>query len=349
MQVAPVGAMGSMLPEMLGYAPVLPSSTRELARFVDLERWAELTGIQPPTDGDREQLEAWQRSLEGSGVNYAFFRSGLDANWSELAGFDVADVSQILQVGDPPEDVRILRGDFELRRLQAAWDEHGYTPVELEGVQAAASLFEDFELDISTELGLASIGKMNNAALLDDGTLVYAVTLTGLREVVAVSRGDAPSLLRRVDVAALLTGQTEPLASAAIYHGVNFFDREPHGSGEETIGPAILGILGVNPNPISAASPEAASSPGTVSISTLFLTAPIAEAAVPVIEKRLETEISTVTKRPFRDYYSDWDVVLADNEQIVKLRLAIRPGKPIDTWLQQTLKRDFSFMSWTTA
>jgi hypothetical protein len=355
-QATPSAEAGNVLAAMLANAPDVAPGTMMLATYADLSLWSEQTGVTLPENPTEEQFGDWLLSFNGAAIADPFLSYALAADWSTLVGFDLADLTQTVQVGDPPDIVTLLRGNFDLARLQAAWEAQGYQPVEIDGVRAAASLHEGPEIDLSSELGKIALARMNNVAVLEDGTLVYTPTLTALEAVAATGRRDAPALADRVDVAALLAAQPEPLASAVIVDGsafqaTPFPNQSPEAIQTQTaslgeLGPITMGLIGVNPNPVSAGTPDVAGSAATVRISALFPTAALADAAIPVIESRLETGVSLASQRPLTDYFGDWTASLAESGPVVNLELTLAPEVPAGIWLQMLFNRDLVFLAW---
>ena len=128
-----------------------------------------------------------------------------------------------MEVGVPPLVITLLRGRFDEEKLRAAWANQGGQVIDVNGVDVA-SMREDFEFDIQTDIGRFGFSRFNNAAILPDGTVAFSPSLDGMRAVIAAAQGTGPSLGDRVDVAALVGAIEKPLASAYLMSGVALRD-----------------------------------------------------------------------------------------------------------------------------
>ncbi|HYI26149.1 MAG TPA: hypothetical protein VD767_12130, partial [Thermomicrobiales bacterium] len=167
----PVGS----LPEMLNLAPnrladgSLPLD--DIATYADIARWMAARGIATPASITDPAFAAWSAELAVLAIPDTLRASGLDPAWDAAYGFSLLDVQQVLQVGQAPDYVVIMRGAFDPAALQAAWVASGYQPVELEGV-TAWSLTPGDTIDLSPAASRPAMGSLNNIVLLEDGTLV---------------------------------------------------------------------------------------------------------------------------------------------------------------------------------
>jgi hypothetical protein len=220
-EATPVLVVGDRLAEMLHLVPDVMASAdapeTQIVAYADLATQAETIGIPRPTSIDDENFVRWSYSLETLFFPELFLQSSLSARWQELIGFDILDLDQTVEIGEPPTRT-LLRGRFDHAEIEAAWARLGYQMIEVDGL-TIASFNADGEFDIDSELGRYAFSRFNNAAFLPDGTLAYAPTLDGLRELIAVAQGSVPSLGDRDDVSALVNAMDKPLVSALLTTG----------------------------------------------------------------------------------------------------------------------------------
>lgn len=241
------------LPDLLRYAPdrlandTLPLS--DISQYADIEGWMSARGIETPTGSADPSWERWETELEALALPEVFAARASDPVWRTTYGFQLTDVNQLLAVGQAPDYVLIMRGDFNAEALQAAWVQSGYQAVRAEDV-TIWSLFPGDAVDLSAPASRPALGNLNNIVLLDDGTLIATSRLSRLEETVRVLHGDASSLDENPAIASLLSpgAGSESLVTAVIVKGSIL--------AADSSTPAVL-------VPPSVASP-AASSPASV-------------------------------------------------------------------------------------
>lgn len=369
--VAPEWAAGS-LPAMLGQAPdrladgSLP--LYDVARYADIAGWMAAAGIATPTSLDDPALAVWEAQLDLLALPSSLRERGLDPEWERSYGFSLLDVSQVLSVGQAPDYVMFLRGDFDPAVLQAAWVASGYQAVEVEG-QTIWSLVPGETIDLSAPESRPAMGTLNNVVLLDDGTLVAAARTSRLASVLQVDQGDAPSLAANEDVAALLLPGTriEDLASAVIAKGsllaapaqpvtgVAATPPGPHLAASPLADPAMpdvrLVLVGI---PVASAAPVA--TPGAEpSVGELVVVLVVedrdaARQARPYVDEALANDRSPVTGAPYAERFGDPDIVLgfpADEQDPAAVTITATLERGYADWLAIVQERDFGFAAWT--
>jgi hypothetical protein len=364
----PAVSAGSQLGSMLGVLPV-PSATAsaalQLGTFADLAAEEAAVGVAPPASVGESAPDDWLAAIAALAIadpfGTNFFRLG-----RSLLGFDLTDVTQTLQAGDPPEMVTLVRGRFDRAAIAAAWTANGYTMLTVDGFPVA-SLSADDSFDVTNPLQRIVLNRMNNAALLPDGTLAYTASLDGMKAVIATAAGAAPSLARRADVAGLLNGIDLTLASAMLISGAALtlallfppntaaaVEKVEHAFATEVavagrMPPIALGLFGMTPggplNVLPNATPVAAPA-GTVVMRLLLAEAGAAEEAKRVIEGRMQSYVSFVSLEPLTDFFSSWTVRALPSGDVVQIELKPSGSRPINIWKQMVLYRDLGFIAW---
>src|SRR5690606_19767680 len=140
--------------------------------------------------------------------------------WEQTYGFAITDVHQVLAVGQAPDFVLILRGDFDRDALQAAWVRSGYQAVASRNM-TLWSLFPGDAIDLSAPASRPALGIFTNVVLLDAGTLIASSRITRLETALDVVRGGGGSLAATPGKATLLApgGGALELVSAIISKG----------------------------------------------------------------------------------------------------------------------------------
>lgn len=212
------------LPEMLRYSPdrladdSLPLS--DVAQYANIEAWMKARNIDTPEDPSDPSFAAWEAELETLAIPNVLATRGNEDVWVDTYGFGLSDVDQVLAVGQAPDFVLVMRGDFNAEELQAAWAESGYQAVRSQDL-TLWSLFPGDAVDLSAPASRPALGNMNNVVMLEDGTLIAASRLARLEQAIRAVRGEEPSLDENAGVASLLSPGTFPyrLDTAIILKG----------------------------------------------------------------------------------------------------------------------------------
>jgi hypothetical protein len=360
--------MLGLVPDVLGVANP-PQS--QLVDFADVALQLEAVDATAPSSQDDPALSRWIRAtrwmlLPPDAANRAF-----DPGWREVFGFDVFQIDQSLVAGEPPNMMTFLRGRFDQNEVAAALTKSGYTEVDVSGLQAY-SLFEDATIDLQNPVSQLALAKMNNAVFLSDGTLAFASTLDGIREIVAVANGEANSLADRLDVSSLVNAMPRQLASATLVPGSalaldGMLLGRSASPGQvqdllaeiEQLGqmpPITLGLFGVSPGgplpqPLENGTPEASpvpdiSEPAAYEIGLLTVTPGDARTAEQVVVARVDALSSPLTQRPYAEMFTSVTPAGPANLPIAVLELTFSEEVTPAIWAQLIYQRDLLFVGW---
>jgi hypothetical protein len=284
----------------------------------------------------------------------------------ELLGWDITELDQALEVGEPPSIVIMLRGRFDQGALEATWASQGYELVDVEG-QQVGSRSAEADIDFNDELNWRFLARANNVALLPDGTLVYAPTLELMRSVVLTAQGRRPSLADRVEVNAVVEAVDQPLSSALLLAGSSLAGslidilEDPDGLDElataaaETLDevsrmpPILLALAGFVSGPTMiegdpVADGEPGSPGGQFVISALLPTQNLVEQAAVTALSRLQTGSAPSTGQSFSSIFASWTVRTDVDGPIMVLELDLLANEAV--WFNLIFRRDLSFLVW---
>jgi hypothetical protein len=369
--VAQSDAAESPLRSLLSLVPAgaVGAETLQIAEFADIAAQATLFGTARPSglDDDPDLVSAWLNLNGFLSVADPFRLAGAVIS-RDVFGLDFTDLDQTLVVGQPPETLTYLRGRFDPAELTRAWTEQGYSVSEQGGV-TIASLAPDGEFTPDHAVQRIALNRMNNAALLADGTLVYAARLDLLLRAIVAADGGGPALAERVDIAELLGVATEPLASAIIVHGAvlqaapmleALIGGDPSVAGaiermvetEPAMPPIALAMLGLTPGGplLGRLTGDETPEPLPRELQALNLAYALmatpgtaAEAAAIALE-RLDTGMSVRTTQPYATYFTEWEAEALAEDNVLRLQLT-PAGHPRIIW-DMLLSRDMLFLAW---
>jgi hypothetical protein len=354
------------LAEMLRLTPnrVLDSDadTGLTATFADIQLQTDVSGIARPKSGENQAFVEWGFSLSALALPSDLAQYALDPNLPVLIGFTLLDVDQYLEVGAPPDTIRFFRGHFDHKAIDNAWTTQRYKMVDVDGT-TVASLHEDNQFDMTSDLGIHFFAHFNNGAFLPDGTLVFTSTLDAMREVIATAKGEQSSLADRVDVAALLSAMKAPLASAALVSGASLQGVDSVGvlatpdalrtqiAEASAMPPITAALLGVTPGgPLSRpnyqnGTPQPDIPDAMFKIELLLSTQPEAVTAAQVVDDRLATMNSIRTNQPYSELFASWNATADPNLPIAFVDLTFSPGRFPRLWFDMLVSRDLGFLS----
>lgn len=349
------------LTSLLSLVPVSAAGSEDnaqIATYANMAAQLAAGEIEPPDSiDDEEAMRPWIHASYPILIAEPLRSMAMKIDRS-LVGYDVTDLDQTLEAGEPPEMITLLRGRFDQEKVAAAWEANGYKMLEVEGM-TVASLFEDADIDPEIEISRLALARMNNAVFLPDGTLAYAATLPLLESVIATANGQGESLANRIDIAATLASLDQSLASAILVPGaslsiaaqtpvnapdleIELFDQMP---------PIAFGIIGITPGGPTliyeeGTEPVITMPPATL-IYRLLMTQPgTADDAATVADDRLGTMNSAANAQPYTELFGSWEATAVSDDTILAIDLTAAEGRPVSFWPQLLFSRDLLFLAW---
>jgi hypothetical protein len=321
-------------PELWRYLSLSPLAVAHLVQGMPLlagnaQLQAEAMGIPLPVDmTDEAQRSAWVRAMYNVGLPSIVATNGRRDDFTSLTGFEIAQVASGAEIGEPPSVVTFLRGSFDVGQIQATQLELGYRQLDVDG-HPVFSLSETADIDLSNPVQRMAFAHLNNSAVLDDGTLVYATTLELIQTV--FSPGMTLASLPEVE-RAMATLDT-PLIASALLGPDNFLPGIPVEMFDPSITPneiatAVTERIKREPAPIVLAA-IAGNSPGGPAASLesptpgpanggpksvskfalVYATPEDATVAAAQIQERLATGTSVMTQQPWTELFAATEAV----------------------------------------
>lgn len=327
-----------------------------IATYANLETQLDTIGGSRPANIDDEHFVRWAFGLESLFLPDLFLQSALSARWQEMIGFDILDLDETLEIGEPPTRT-LLRGRFARNDIESAWSRLGYQMSEVNGI-TVASLSADGDFSIDNELQRYAFSRFNNAAFLPDGTLAYAPTLDGLTEIIEVAQGNAPSLADREDVSALVQASDKQLVSAILTNGDYLRYETLLGPVADQVTPfpdqippielALLGVTAGGPisRPMTQASPTPGIPNASFEIALLMQSEADAAKVAEIALDRIATGASWLTRRPLSEFFASWDSHVVSDPPVARLSLTFSSDSFATFWLRMVLSRDLPFLAW---
>jgi hypothetical protein len=355
----PVWPVGS-LPQLLQMAPDLLAEgslpLNDIASYSDIAGWMSAGGIEIPGSLSGAGTGEFASALVDLDLPASLREFGLDPRWPQTYGFDLTQVSQVLVVGQAPDVVLLMRGDFDPDALMAAWVASGYQPVELEG-ETIWTLAPGDGIDLTAPESRLSLGALNNLIVLEDGTLAASARMSRLGAVIRVGHGDAASLAENREIAPLLTPDTgiDTFVSAMLARGT-LLQALP--GAEPPVGTPVLSPA--QSSPVAAPAQRLVPEMGEVAVVLAGIGRPVqgtvpftlhlvmddagtAAASAAMIEQQLASRPSSVDGRPYASILGPITVTYQD--AVVTVTASQPP--PTFAWLHLVSERDLGFAFWS--
>lgn len=366
---------GERFLEALSLAPDLTKGNflepQILFSYADLEGQLEAVGVEPaPTPlAEQEDFGDYLNALFNLPIADPVGTYARSEEWYPANGFDLTEVSQTIQLGEPPSQVTIVRGDFDLERITEALTGQGYTVESVSGVDVLNG-GDDFDQDLERDVSRFWLGKGQNFALVDERTLVVAGSTELIELSLAAIQGDGTAVSDVASIRALVPDELESVAGALVVTGTSFVGGmdpaialdpevneatleavEQEIAERESLPPIRVGMLCTTfggPLPSGPDDPEPTVAPGApvaqAQIRALFGSREDAEAALPIVTERLETGTSLKEQRPWSEVLRGWALDVVGDEGLLVIRLGL-PGNAARRVFNLLYDRNLGFIS----
>jgi hypothetical protein len=216
---SPVAGSAAGPARMLAMLEKAPASsfTQTGVSWADLASAQALAGLEPlpsqPKKIDPAHLQIQQNLALPQMMNYAMM-----PEFPKTFGFAPFTLEQSLYLGDPPKMITLLRGPWNPDDLTRAWQASGFRK-KTSDAGTFWSWAEEPELDMKSAVTRIGLGSMNNAAVLDDGTVVFAGYADLITLVMRTAKGEEASLAGDDRIAGIVESAPETLVSAMVLPG----------------------------------------------------------------------------------------------------------------------------------
>ncbi len=335
----------AVAPGLAGYLAQSPLSIASLDQMTpltygDAKLQMDTVGFALPFDmADSSAVHDWTAASFSVALPQPLRVNALRDDFQELTGFGIGQVFSGVEIGEPPAMATMIRGDLDANVVQAAQRAVGYQDTEVDG-RVVLTIGANGEMDFSNPVQQMALARLNNAAFLDDGTLVYTPTIELMRQML----NPADTLDQQPLVQQALAGLDGPVISAvllglgSLLPGIPALPSSAQ-SHDEVAGimltaqarepaPIVLtaiaaitpgGPLWTGGGGLATPNPGVAKSVGKFSL--VYASAEEAALAAGQIEERLATGQSIVTMRPWSDMLASWSAVARSGTSTVLVTL----------------------------
>jgi hypothetical protein len=356
-------AIGSLLNRAYDPGTGIASELSLIATFSDLDLETAALGLtRPADDADERDIVRWMSRMSGLALpqDMAYF---LTDEWKASTGFGPTQISQTIEIGEPPARVAMFSGAFDRETVIGTWIDAGYNEIESDDEIAIYSISEDDSFSLDNPVQRVFLSRRNNVAILGDDLVIFTSTLDLLRSAISSALGEATTLGEAPGVTALFPNTPE-LASGAFVSGGSLQTLPPIGSSPEAaataiaeqqshgqLPPILLALVGVTPGgplPTGAVDEDATPIPtpetATLELSLLMPSADAAQQAIDIIEKRLPTAMSYRINQPLTVYFKSWELSVAEEAPVARISIELQNALP-KLWMDMLFSRDFTFLS----
>lgn len=354
-------------PELWRYLSLSPASIAAPTQAMPLlagnaQLQADAIGLTIPFDmNDPAALSSWIQGMYNVALPNVFMTRALQDDFADLTGFEISSVTSGAEIGEPPNMVTFLRGTFDPARIAATQLGLGYQAVDVDG-REVRSLSEDGEISLENPVQTMALARLNNSALLDDGTLVYTPTLDLMRQVLTptTTLAEAPEVERAMETldSPLITSML--LGPGSFLPGIPVELSRPATQDEiaafmqamraQAVAPVVLAAIAGNTagGPVlldTALDPSGqAAEPRSLSkFALIYATPGDAVTAAQQIQQRLATGVSAVTGQPWTELFAATESVPLPELSSVLLTLEWLDRPAATT--QLVFNRDLGFIT----
>ena len=141
-------------------------------------------------------------------------------------GFDFFGVDRFIYAGNPPDDLTILSGAFDLETIDESLSDLDYDSDELDDSGVLYSLNDDFEINLESPIRTGRLGELNRIVLQEERLFIGRADELVLDGVEALS-GERDSLAENEEFAAAAAALADPaLSELGQLVGVIFMERD---------------------------------------------------------------------------------------------------------------------------
>lgn len=197
------------------------------AVWADLSSALRLAQLAPFTTTTPKPDRMHQRMLANLDLGPGLFDWALAPDFAPTFGFSPFQMEQALELGTPPDSLlTFVHGPWNAPALIRAWTASKYKEVKT-AAGAVWSWADGPKLDLQDPVSRYGLGKMNNATILPDGTIVFGLTIDLVTLALRTAQGKEAALAGDERIAGLVRSAPAELVSALVLPGTslrNTFD-----------------------------------------------------------------------------------------------------------------------------
>lgn len=338
------GGLASMLAKAPASFPWVDDPAEVTISYADIATQLAVTQPPPVDSADDPNVRLWVLATHMQAVPRP--AAQYLKTWREDFGFDLLQADETLAVSQPPFDLSLFRGRFDHDAIRAALANSGYREVDVDG--ATLYSLRDDTSPVADEMAA-----MNHGVIMDDGTLVFSSARAAVEDVLDVAAGAASALNEQPGLALLAEHAPADLVTVTIADGAMLTGYTPiPGVTEMPVGelPPVTTVLagvtagGVIPGANGGLSPD---TPGARAVAMAVLeTSEAAEAAVPVVEERLETGTSALDGSPLSRYVAASTVAAVEGAPVLVIDITVSENATPMILVQMLNNHDLSILAW---
>jgi hypothetical protein len=361
------------LGDLLRFVPLIPlgGDSGAMVIYSNPAQQLETLGLTAPADLDeRPGADDWITAL---GLLQIHSRAShmVRPEWEEFFGFNLFDIDQIVEFSAPPTSVTVMRGRFEADALTQQWAEAGYQ----EQAWATGTYYkvdDDFAVNFDSEGSRMAMASANYMAVLAPDLIAFAPSEQLITMVLDLAVGTGQSLADELNIASLVQGVPDDLASGTIVSGTSLL-----AMGDPAIfltgTPEALNLEDQATRTAESVAEAAAMPPLTVALLGSTAGGPVAElvsstrsadeipaanavavvvtvndgaawTVAEVIDARLQRDDGPLV---WSDFFTSWSVHVVEEEPVVRVELEPTPDRRPDILIQMLQRRELGFLAWS--
>lgn len=206
------GPLGTLL-AMVPLSAVEAQTQGSFWAFSDFARQFQALGMTHGIDGPDTENEPFVHATYALAAGGSIMSFAMVEDLWDLLGFRPFGLDQILYVGNPPNQLQLLRAPFDGEALVATWQTSGYEERVASTGESIWTIGPDREFSVENPIQQMLISEMNNLALVGD-VIIACPTLVGVEQVLIHLAEGGASLLDEPNTGPLVATMPETTVSA---------------------------------------------------------------------------------------------------------------------------------------
>lgn len=327
------------------------------AVWADLASALRIARLTPFTTTTPKPDRAHQRALANLDLGPGLFDWALEPDFAPTFGFSPFQMEQALELGTPPDSLlTFVHGPWNAQELIRAWTASKYKEVKT-SAGTVWSWADGPKIDVNDPVSRYGLGKMNNATILPDGTIVFGPSVGSVKLALETAQGKAASVASDERIAGLIASAPPELVSALVLPGSSL-RQQPGGVVARATNPAAAATAAAQAQQVESQAVGVMPQP---SFGLLGITGGIADPhiivrlavndgeeadrAAKIMAYRLEHVRSLTREEPFSDLLTLVSAEGQANPPVAKADFALRNISG-SFWYDMVQSRDLGLIGW---
>jgi len=307
--------------------------------YVEVRAHLDALGVEPYEGAGSDLPEGFVNALNVVPVETEPYRYALSEEFLDLFGFSAFTAERTLLAGSARQQVIFLQGGIDLEELPQHWEAAGYRRKTTSTGQDVWTNGENGEFSPDDPAQRITIGRLNNALIMEDGTLVFTPRFDTLDAIATLAAEGGDSLAHtsglaealatlQDDTVAVMATAGEDLAAGRMVLR-DAVDTEPLADADTEFGPLPaprLLVMGLTAGVSATPAGEEPAHRGFVQSRLVMDSVDDAGLATEIVPQRWETLTSAISDRAYADLLAVRSAEVIGTAAAIDLDIVGPPG-----------------------